>query len=141
MARRKILKGIASGLISSFNSRNNDVEGYWGLGMLKAHAQHVTISLLDGGVSPATDRFALMAAIYRRQLMAAMERHQLPSSWVVSAVITVAFEPASPELLAPYRCTCAIVDDLGAVHAASAEGRCWAHNARRESQSMRAFRA
>jgi len=34
MVRRKILNGVAAGLASSFVSRNNDIDGSWGMGKL-----------------------------------------------------------------------------------------------------------
>ena len=37
-SNRKDLKGIAGGIASSFISRNNDINGYWALGILYKRA-------------------------------------------------------------------------------------------------------
>jgi hypothetical protein len=39
MARRKALKNVCSGILGSFVSRNNDCEGYWGMGILYRFAK------------------------------------------------------------------------------------------------------
>jgi hypothetical protein len=35
MARRKELIGIANGILGSFKSRNNELDGYWSIGVLE----------------------------------------------------------------------------------------------------------
>jgi len=44
MSRRGILKGIAAALVGTFVSRNNDIEGYWGLGVLRLFAERTNLS-------------------------------------------------------------------------------------------------
>ena len=58
MSAYKQLKGIAAGLAGTFISRNNDVDGYWGMGVIYSEVSArgvsaVTFSLLDGAVSPS----------------------------------------------------------------------------------------
>jgi hypothetical protein len=55
MAGRKQLKNLANGLLGTFVSRNNDINGYWGLGLLRLYAaqrslQTVSIDLLSQGL-------------------------------------------------------------------------------------------
>lgn len=55
--RRSKLRNIANGLLGTFVSRNNDIDGYWGLGMLRSFAdskgvQQVTIDLLETNTRP-----------------------------------------------------------------------------------------
>ncbi len=62
MARRRELKNIASGLSSSFVSRNNDYDGYWELARLYDFANsegvsEIKIDLLNSKVSPSTRNF------------------------------------------------------------------------------------
>ena len=51
MSAYKQLKGIAAGLAGTFISRNNDVDGYWGMGVIYSEVSArgvsaVTFSLL-----------------------------------------------------------------------------------------------
>jgi hypothetical protein len=59
----KNLKGIAGGILGSFLSRNNDLDGYWGMGILRLLAQEhgvemVYLDLLAGTCMPPDRRGA-----------------------------------------------------------------------------------
>src|SRR5581483_2478001 len=70
MARRRNLNGLATVVLSSFLSRNNDVEGYWAFGKLYLNAlqyrqRKVVIDFLSGTLSPPGEQFASMIKYYR----------------------------------------------------------------------------
>ena len=56
MARRKEIKGIIDGLISSFISRNNDLNGYWAMGklcgfLIQSNSRVLTLELMKNGIN------------------------------------------------------------------------------------------
>ena len=150
MARRKELKNIASGLIGSFNSRNNDVDGYWALGKLYRFANAcntdtVSIELISGWIKPQTDAFQSIVAVYRAMLTAQLRARGIPIEWVAEVIFTTKFNQAyqadyhrrgSPGN--PYICECEIIDDRARVHKAVAGNSCWPHDPKKERCSTRA---
>ncbi|MFZ6748862.1 hypothetical protein [Undibacterium sp. Ren11W] len=150
MARRTNLGSVSSGLIGSFNSRNNDVGGYWGIGKLFSFANSgnvdtVSIDLLSGAISPPTDQFASLIAFYRAMLEARLKGQGISAAWVSKAVITVKFNQAFDHkyhyfrsaLGTPYVCKCEIIDDNGKMHCAAAGNNCRPHSPAEESRSSR----
>lgn len=51
MPRRSELNGVASDIVRSFVSRNNDLRGYWALGMLCVYAK-VPAPTRNGCIAP-----------------------------------------------------------------------------------------
>jgi hypothetical protein len=47
MAKNRDLKGIACGVAESFISRNNDISGYWGIGMLYKEAIEHSVTVIE----------------------------------------------------------------------------------------------
>lgn len=147
MARRKELKNIASGLLGSFISRNNDVAGYWGIGQLSLLAQQnsahvIRIDLLAGTISPPSDLFSKLASGYSHILHRHLLAHGIPLSWLSSAVIELNLNPESPSKHVPittwgslFKLTVAIADDKGVKHAINGFGYCAPHNSTKESRS------
>ncbi|WP_139166860.1 hypothetical protein [Chromobacterium sphagni] len=148
MARRKELKSIASGLLGSFISRNNDVGGYWGIGKLCLLAQQyetnaVRIELLAKSIVPASlDLSKLVTGYYFL-----MQRHLIARailvSWVSCAVIELDFRPEYPSgKHVPitirgnlFKITVEIIDDMKKRHLVSSYGYCGPHDSRMESKS------
>ncbi len=101
MARRKEIVGVAHGVISSFNSRNNDVGGYWAIGQLKSFAatnglDSITFNLLP--IEPAFN-IALITEVtnnYSAKLSALLISQHIPADWVLNAAITIQFSGATP---------------------------------------------
>jgi hypothetical protein len=151
MMRRRELKGIASGLVGTFVSRNNDVDGYWALGKLCALARRADVNLLEihlhtSSVIAATDPLlTLLASRYAERLASMLARRDIPSSMVRSACIAIQFGttdrfPVPPPSTwgAPFICTFTLTDDLGVERCASLTAWCGPHDPRRESRSARA---
>ncbi|MGK7910008.1 MAG: hypothetical protein AB4050_00785 [Synechococcus sp.] len=96
MVRRKELKNVARGIIESFNSRNNDVDGYWGMGQLFqfANFQNVSTIYIDittGEISPATSKFLSLVNFYQAMLKPQLQARGIPPTWIVKAHIEVRF--------------------------------------------------
>jgi hypothetical protein len=151
MPRRSELNGFASDIVRSFVSRNNDVLGYWALGMLYVYAKEhsnnlLSISLFPLELEPSMEPAAFVARSFDSKLRAMMENRKLPKSWLASACITVQFESttAKPQFFStrangrPFNCQIEIEDDLGRKHAASVAGWCAPHDSNIERQSTRA---
>lgn len=129
MPRRKELKNIASGLLGSFISRNNDVDGYWGIGQLNLHAkqQSVTkigIELISSSISPPNILFSKLVSGYRDALVAKLQKMNIQPSWVTAAIIEIDFKPECPSKFVPittwgtlFKLTVSITDDRGTKHA------------------------
>lgn len=150
MGRRRELGSIASGIIGSFNSRNNDIDGYWGIGKLyKVVAQLerkiVSIDLSNKAMRPTSNEFGSMVTFYHNMLTRLLVKHGIPEKWVISANITVEFEATfvhehhywRSELGHPCNLKCYIYDDKGREHIAYAYNNCRPHEPSRESQSSR----
>lgn len=151
MARRKELTNIATGIAGSFNSRNNDVGGYWGIGKLYEFAQvvkskKIEIDLIHKAVSPSTNEFSSLLLHYHTMLSNHLLSLRIPLSWVVSAKVTATFESElQPNnhfwrsgLGKPCVVSCDIVDDKGRHHMAFAYNNCKPHDPNKETKSNRA---
>lgn len=140
MARHKLLKGIAHGIIDSFMGRNNDIDGYWGPGKLYQLAieqgvKELTLDLLrvSGVKAPRAIQFA--EEQYRQQLAKNLKKAGIDRSAVRSALIVIAFE-THRELEAPvfytrgepFLCAISITSGSGQTYEAVRVGRCAPHN-------------
>ncbi|MBS9843998.1 hypothetical protein, partial [Vibrio alginolyticus] len=97
MGRRRELGNIASGIIGSFRSRNNDVDGYWGIGKLYLSVDHlqskcVSIDLCSQQIAPYYPHFDLMTERYSKMFKRLLVKHSIPFEWVRSAYVYVEFE-------------------------------------------------
>ena len=127
MSRRRSLKGIAGGLMGSFVSRNNDVAGYWGMGMLCLLSRDVakpsiTVELVGAKESSDASHFVVksIAETYSTMLQTMLSRAKVNPTWVKQAKVLVEFGSSgklpAPPLNAwgePFICTLTILDDLG----------------------------
>ena len=148
MASRKNFHDLAVGLVSRFVSRNNDIDGFWGVGVLSravhdAGRTQWSLDLLSTG-----DAFDHNS---RGWLLRRLEETNVPSTWLVSASLLATFAPhvgkpvdvwwwkqvARHGVLA-YRITVTAVlrDDHGREWTASADTWCWDHDPGRESRNI-----
>ncbi|HEG0619524.1 TPA: hypothetical protein SB604_000887 [Yersinia enterocolitica] len=141
MARRKELAGIASGLMGSFNSRNNDVGCYWAIGQLKSYAstngfRTVMFNLLLNESMSGIRLLNKVTNNYFIKLNTLLTLQSIPVSWIQGATITIQFTDVTPtpkEVFRHstgdfYRCTCEIVDDKGKYYVTSDYGFCKPHS-------------
>lgn len=150
MPRRRELTGIADAVAGSFASRNNDVNGYWALGLLYQRAKEggslqVTVRLLPQDENEVGEPMASVRTGYRAFLRRHLRKRRIPEPWVASASVEIQFESATamPEFLGtyagcrPFRCQVLLLDDLNREHMAASTGWCWPHDPARETQSAR----
>ena len=151
MARRRRMKGIGANVARKFSSRNNDVDGYWAMGVFyRLCANHgvneFTLDFLSGKSSPHANFSEDVAASFRELLCRQMRKNGLAKSQLAAAFARVEFdrESASTELRRrkvwgdPFDCHIVLVDDLGKQRACSTRGYCWMHDPARERRSTRA---
>jgi len=141
MARRRELKSIASGLAWYCVSRNNDIFGYWGVGVIYRLAMDggiETISLsMDAALSGCPELQFFKKCFLDRACVAS---HDL-SCFVEGFEVEFRFDPYS---LSEVRGCCArvmcrvhIIDDLGKRRSASSVTFCYPHDPRFEVRSNR----
>ncbi len=150
MASRKELKNIAGGIIGSFNSRNNDVDGYWGIGKLYSFAMSkdtdtVTLDLTNETISPKTTEFDSLIKFYRNMLISQLKARHIPYDFLDKVEITVRFEQQYQKkyhwwrsaLGKPCTCTCEIIDNRGGKRSVINGNNCRPHDSAMESRSTR----
>jgi hypothetical protein len=149
MARRVELSNIASGVLGSFVSRNNDFGGYWALGLLyleamKTGCSRSRIDLLEetrGGPSPLVEA---LTSKYRGMAFASMQRRELPAAWLKAAAIEIQFEAPGIGTLPlavrerPFVAEMKVTTDRGREFLVRHIGKCWPHDPKREIRSLRA---
>lgn len=151
MARRKDLKNIASGLAGTFVSRNNDIDGYWGIGKLCLLAQQSGQHQVRLGLWPMMaltpahpPLHGALASLHtlRARLEQNLERQGIPKQWITSVSLNLVFSTADvPDT--PYRrgkpfsLTVSILDDQSRNHVVTCGGFCAPHHPRREARSTR----
>jgi hypothetical protein len=150
MTRRRELIDLAAGITGSFVSRNNDVGGYWSLGLLRSLADRIGISALQFDLMAATAYphdpiAATVAQVYHYKLKDQLTRRRI-QDFLATAVLTVEFGvQANPSAPAPtygdpVRCTVLLVDRQDREHRCTRWTTCAPHNPARESRSARADR-
>lgn len=145
MPRRRELKSIASGIASFSVSRNNDIFGYWGVGIICRLAVTQGIKAVSIDFDSRRDDIPELAA-FRAGFLERFQsaRHGL-SSFVRDYAVEFRFDPYSwSEVRGQcFRVICCvhIIDDLGKRCSASAETFCYSHDPRFERRSTRAIKS
>ena len=145
MARRRELKSIASGLAWHCLSRNNDINGYWGVGVICLLAQERGCSKVEIPVFPRVPLQGIEAE-FRDHLSRHVAYWNFPLKALVEAcLICFSFEPHSVLASRGQRylvtCVAALTDDLGKQREASVRTLCFAHDPAFELQSTRASKS
>jgi hypothetical protein len=137
MGSRRHLASVAYGTAHAFESRTNDVNGWWALPLLLEElpvGEDYRLDLLTGEAVP-TMRHAGLAALgsaWARYFHWSLERHGLTRSQVTEATLRAVFDETSevqswiPDGVPdhPHRVVVQIRDDRGRVHESIAEGHC-----------------
>ena len=150
MVSRKELKNIGGGIIGSFNSRNNDVDGYWGIGKLYRFAilndtDTVILDLINESISPNTTEFDSLIEFYRNMLISQLKVRHIPYDFLDKVEIIVRFEQQYQEKYHWWRsafgkpcvCTCEITDERGSNRGVITGNNCQPHDSAMESRSTR----
>jgi hypothetical protein len=151
LARKKVLKNIAHGLLGTFVSRYNDIGGYWGLGVLRLFAEEnklseITLDLLGESTHlPNGSPIRVSQKTYREWLDGARSKQGVADRRLKKAEINIRFATFEefPDVILdthgrPYVCTVTIVADGGPTYSASKLGVCEHHDPKRDRRSTRA---
>ena len=149
MSRLDRLNGVAAGLASSFVSRNNDVDGYWAIGRLKAFAleqgqETVTVHLAPLG-SNAEPLLEEIASAYRKMLDRLLATAGLPPDSVEQATVVTRFILSANEAAQvipttrgePFASEVRLIDHHGKAHSSRSLSTCEPHDPWREQRSVR----
>ena len=150
MAGRKKIKDIAHGLLGTFVSRNNDINGYWGIGVLNKFAvQHnltkVIIDLLGRDLSWAVDSpIQIAKKTYQRRLLDTLARVGIHRDHLERAEIHLRFATFDefPDAVRdtrgdPYTCCVILTNKNGIKYSASKVGVCAPHDRTKDHRSNR----
>jgi len=145
MAKRKLFKNIAYGLISSFISRNNDVSGYWGIGklyslMIKSDKFKIEINLVKKSISTSNSEFNDMIHSFSQKLFNQMDKQNLQRSLLKKASIELISGPENisssirKTALTKMKCKITITDYLDKSYTAERDVLCRKHRPRLENR-------
>ena len=141
MAGRKQLKRIVGGLLGTFTSRNNDINGYWGLGVLRLYAKRRRVDAFEIDLlsqvsdEPAGSPLLVTEQYYRSWFSSALSNRQVNPAQLSSARIRLRFATFDefPDVVRstrgePYVCSVSIINLRGIEYSTSKVGVCAAHN-------------
>ena len=148
MARRELLD-IAGALAGSFVSRNNDLDGYWTLGLLRSYADsnhvgHLRFDVANSGTQPENELLLRVAETYRQLLARQLTTRRIAREVVVRAEVVLTFDRDAPNASSlatygsPFSCTVRLTDHRDREFERCIVGRCAPHDPRRELRSTRA---
>ncbi len=146
------MKAIASGIASSFSSRNNDVDGYWGLGIFYKEAidsgsNVFSLNLISGESTPVFKYSKRIASHYYASLLHIMKNIGFVEVQVVDAIIEVEFNtiPTKKQIMykstwgEPFVCKVSLTDDNNRVWSSEFREWCGQHNPNKERRSTRRY--
>ena len=152
MPKRKELKGVASGIAGSFVSRNNDIDGYWAMGILYQSASEAGynkffLDLLTGESTPKFKYSKRVAKPYHEFLINQIGKKGLEEYQVAAATVKIEYKTDHTKRHTlynwtwgePFLCQVTITDDLGKNHVCIEYGWCGKHNPSRERRSTRRY--
>jgi hypothetical protein len=152
MPSRKELKGISAGIANSFISRNNDVDGYWAMGILYKIAftsgdNKFSLNLLSGASSPKFKYSKRIAKPYYEYMLRQLKKKGLEEDQVATAIVDLDFNVPHTKKHKmfrwtwgePFMCRVTITDDLDKIHIYEEYGWCGQHDPERERRSIRRY--
>jgi hypothetical protein len=151
MASRKELKGIAAGIAGKFVSRNNDIDGYWAMGILyemtsEGNASKFTLDILSGQSTPKCKYSKTIAEPIVEYLHREIEKRGWDVRLVIEATVEVNFDDQTEERNygfykdtwgEPYLCRVVIKDKETKMYTFEVKGWCGRHDPKKERRSER----
>jgi len=126
------LKHIARCLMDSFTSRNNDLDGYWAMGVLRREAgcEKLTINLLNMAVNPKTAGSKGIAAHWSNELERYIKLNKISHPGTIdTATLTLWFLEND---------ICTVLFEIKTKNGTNSSLKyqvpCWPHTASRESR-------
>ena len=153
MVSRRELKGIAAGIVGKFSSRNNDIGGYWAMGVLYRNAVRngstvVKLNLLTGEIEPQIKNVGMLVSTFREYLFSRLKAVGFEEYQITGATVELKFgleeNPIKSVLKKdtwgePYLCSVFLIDDFCKCRSFKKGGWCAQHNPKLERQSTRAY--
>jgi hypothetical protein len=147
LSGRKKLRGVAHAVLGSFVSRNNDSDGYWGLGLLRSFADsagvaEICLDLVTGAVEPSGSRPLSICRTYQQFLKDQLLSRRVAAR-VTRAEIRLVFNCPPTGMLRfvsygdPFTCVVSLVDANGHAHQSTIVARCGPHDPGEERRSSR----
>lgn len=141
MAARRRLASVAVSTARVFASRNNDVDGWWALGLLlewlPAGDPDYRVDLLTGVTTPrpAEQHLGALGPAMAAYFAWSLGRHRVSTAFVRSATLTLRFdresrvrshlwEPTGRPLDHAFVCRVEVEDDRGRVSVGEVRGHC-----------------
>jgi len=150
MSRRTEHSNLSYALLGTFVSRNNDVDGYWAIGRLRAESERLAspillLDILKGTSQPDARDSRIVASFYREWIRTRIEKFTNPAA-VAAVLVRLDFTPDAPLKVSretstygkPYMCEVSVVSTTGGTRTSSHIGRCAPHDPHREHRSTRA---
>ena len=150
MAKRSQFWQVARGVLTSFASRNNDVRGFWGIGVLARITQNQGLGQIELPLYPTPLRspepvLSALATRYADLLAAKLLMAGVPAAWLASAKLVFSFPAAAPtqhHLGAsapgqPFECRLEVTDERQCFKSFAWSGWCWPQGDGPESRSTR----
>jgi hypothetical protein len=146
MPSRSKLKNLLAGIFGSFVSRNNDVDGYWGIGQLCLLSKltsnpQIHIDLLESSMQPMDEKFKSLLAAYSCFIQDKCSVMKLEPNRLKLIQVTIDFSPSSPPKFIPmvtrgelFQLTVQVGADLSKVYRLTGYGYCEPHSPKKEYQ-------
>ena len=150
MACRNEFKGIAAGIAGKFISRNNDVNGYWAMGLLyrasfEKKVTKISMNLLTGESSPNVTWVKHVTESFKEYLFKQCKKKGFENHQIVEAMVELEFNVSPTKRHRNYRytwgdpfiCRVSLIDDLMKKRTYAEFGWCGQHDPKKEHQSAR----
>ena len=150
MAKREQFWQVARGVLTSFASRNNDIRGYWGVGVLARLAKElrlpvVQLPLFPSPVESTEPVFSAISVRYGSLLVSKLAAAGIPLAWLSSADLVFQYpapgphaRPANASIAEqPFACQLDVTDERQHRRSFVYSGWCWPQGAAPESRSTR----
>lgn len=146
--RRKRLKGIASGLVGKFTSRNNNINGYWALGILykitnDSGRDKFKLDLLSADSAPYWKGSDELTVKYKNFIIEQLGKNGFRRIHISKAIIEIDFNTSPPSTHRIKKCTwgevyccrAIITDYLHKEHLYESYGYCGIHDSKKETNN------
>lgn len=149
--KRKLLKDLAGAIASSFISRNNDINGYYGVGALykqtnELNTNQIQLDLLTGNTIPVEIDAKYTIVCYYEFFLKQLLSRNFQKNHIKKVTIQLVFNCTTngQEKIYenirwgnPFSCNVTITDDLEKDHTVKIISYCRIHDPKKENQSLR----
>lgn len=133
MNNKNYLKNSINGLLDTFISRNNDVDGYWGIGklyslMISRKIEIIEIDLKSKTIFPNKKEFETMISKYSNWIFEKIKNKDIDSLNALKITLTSLPNYNKPYSLNKINCKISFIDSLDKEYSLSRDVMCRKHN-------------